>query len=148
MSGQWQNLPSELLLKILEPYPRAIVTSTGVCHAWRAAICAHVNALSFSWCARSVTALVTSIIPRFRRLRRLSLQRCSYLEDAALQIVAGHCPELEYLEVSTAVKLTEASLRALAGTCLQLRVSSVFFRAENERRRRQTLLSITCLFIS
>ena len=130
MSGQWQYLPSDILLKILEPDPRAVVASTGVCHAWRAAICAQVSALSLSWCARSVTALVTSIIPRFRGLRRLSLQRCSYLEDAALQAVAGHCPDLEFLEVSTAVKLTEASLRALAGTCLRLQVSLVVFRTE------------------
>eukprot|EP00850_Spirogloea_muscicola_P024543 SM001022S09550 [mRNA] locus=s1022:374:2235:+ [translate_table: standard] len=119
--GKWQDMPAELLLRLVEPGgSRTVVMASGVCSAWRAALSESVMELSLSWCGRGVSKLLQSLAPRLRHLVVLSVRRCPSLSDPALAAIAAHCPHLRVLDLSSATRLTDYALTALAHGCRQL----------------------------
>eukprot|EP00850_Spirogloea_muscicola_P025458 SM003156S12003 [mRNA] locus=s3156:254:1536:+ [translate_table: standard] len=120
VGGKWQDIPAELLLRLVEPGgSRAVVMASGVCSAWRAALSESVMELSLS------CKLLQSLAPRLRHLAVLSVRRCPSLSDPALAAVAAHCPHLRVLDLSSATRLTDRALTALAHGCRQLEVSAL-----------------------
>lgn len=48
--SRWQDLPMEVLMRILELVEfRTVVLASGVCTSWRDSICLGATELSFSW---------------------------------------------------------------------------------------------------
>lgn len=122
-ASKWQDLPSELLMRIIEGVEeRTIVIASGVCRDWRKAICQAKMDLSFSWCGRGVTQLVTSFIRHFKNLQVLCLRRCPLLSDEAMEAVATNCHSLRALDLSMAVQITDRSMQALALGCPDLAI--------------------------
>lgn len=117
----WHDLPMELLVRILSLVDnRTVVTASGVCRGWRDSVGQGIHELSFSWCGIRVSNLVQSVAPRFPRLRSCRLKRCSYLDDAAIQIASTHWHGLKALELSYGIKLSDAAMYALANGCPML----------------------------
>ncbi|KAG6532146.1 hypothetical protein ZIOFF_005984 [Zingiber officinale] len=118
----WKDLPAELLRRIL-----SLVDSNGamqievvascVCTGWRDAI--GLTNLSLSWCNKDMNILVQSLVPKFPQLQVLTLRQnyVPQLEDNAVEIVAKYCHELQELDLSKSLRLTDRSLYALGNGC-------------------------------
>lgn len=118
VDSRWQDLPMELLVRILAlGDDRTVVVATGVCTGWRDSISAGVTELSFAWCKRSVSNLVQSVAHKFSRFKDCSIRRCSYLTDDAIRAVGAHWHELRSLDLTNGTRLTNVSLIALAHGC-------------------------------
>ncbi|KAH9297302.1 hypothetical protein KI387_028984, partial [Taxus chinensis] len=117
--SKWQDLPMELLVRILLlADDRTVIIASGVCTGWRDAICVGVQELSLSWCKQHMSNLVLSAIPKFTRLHSLNLRQNQHqLNDQAVEMVAKHCNDLRALDLSNSTQLTDKSLEALARGC-------------------------------
>lgn len=68
-----------------------------------------------------MNSLVLSLAPKFVKLQTLILRQDKpQLEDGAVEAIANHCHELEELDLSKSLKLTDRSLYALAHGCPNL----------------------------
>uniref|UniRef100_A0A0C9SAM7 TSA: Wollemia nobilis Ref_Wollemi_Transcript_2419_1722 transcribed RNA sequence n=1 Tax=Wollemia nobilis TaxID=56998 RepID=A0A0C9SAM7_9CONI len=120
--SKWQDLPMELLMRILMFVDaRTVIIASGVCTGWRETTGDGVQELSLSWCKQNMNNLVLSIIPRFTHLQSLNLRQNQHqLNDHAVEMVAKFCHDLRVLDLSNSTQLTDKSLEALAHGCNQL----------------------------
>lgn len=122
MESKWQDLPVELLVRILTSLDdRTVIIASGVCSGWRDAMCFGILELSFSWCKQNTSKLVQSVAPKFTRLRVCNLRNSpQLLNDQAVEALANHCHDLLSLDLANSALITDASLSALAHGCPML----------------------------
>lgn len=118
----WKDLPMELLLRIVSlGDDRTVIIASGVCTGWRDAICAGLGKLCLSWCKNNMNNLVLSLAPKFTKLQALALrQNKPQLEDSGVEMIANYCHDLQELDLSKSIRLTDRSLIALAHGCPRL----------------------------
>ncbi|CAN7129085.1 unnamed protein product [Brassica rapa subsp. narinosa] len=119
---EWKDIPVELLMKILNLVDdRTVIIASGVCSGWRDAISFGLTRLSLSWCKKNLNSLVLSLAPKLVKLQTLVLRQDNpQLEDNAVEAIADHCHELQDLDLSKSLKLTDHSLYSLARGCTNL----------------------------
>lgn len=69
-------------------------------------------------CSKNMNNLVVSLAPKFTKLQSLILRQDKpQLEDNAVETIANCCHDLQVLDLSKSVKLSDCSLYALAHGC-------------------------------
>ncbi|KAJ6709256.1 F-BOX SKP2A-LIKE PROTEIN [Salix koriyanagi] len=113
---EWKDIPMELLLRIVSLVDdRTMIMASGVCSGWRDAICSGLTHLCLSWCKNNMNNLVLSLAPKFTKLQTLVLRQDKpQLEDNAVETISSHCHDLQDLDLSKSLKLSDLSLYALA----------------------------------
>ncbi|KMZ64378.1 F-box protein SKP2A [Zostera marina] len=118
----WKDLPAELIQSILVfSDEKAAITVSGVCTDWRIAVTSTTTHLSLSWCKNHMNDLLITISQSFIHLKVLSLRQTKpQLEDTGVEAVALNCHDLQELDISKSINLTDRSLLALAHGCPKL----------------------------
>ncbi|WZZ45763.1 hypothetical protein YC2023_042022 [Brassica napus] len=113
---EWKDIPVELLMRILPVTPLLMIGMSLLLLVF--ALAGEMPSLL---CNNNMNSLVLSLAPKFVKLQTLILRHDKpQLEDNAVEAIAIHCHELQELDLSKSLRLTDRSLYSLAHGCPNL----------------------------
>ncbi|KAH0893609.1 hypothetical protein HID58_056038 [Brassica napus] len=129
---EWKDIPVELLMRILPVTPLLMIGMSLLLLVFALAgempsLLVSLVSVSlvfffcFVKCNNNMNSLVLSLAPKFVKLQTLILRHDKpQLEDNAVEAIAIHCHELQELDLSKSLRLTDRSLYSLAHGCPNL----------------------------